>query len=112
MHHHSADELTLAADVHFLRYYVGGDAVQPLPPSGVRDCPQDYPAAASASGSSSSGSGSSACVSAAPFVWDTGSAALPATAPIAIPTSEQCVAVVPGLNLVFGGLPTTYGPYA
>ncbi len=78
-----ADELTLGADVHFLRYYVGGDAVQPLPASGVRDCPQDYPAPASNS------SNSSACVSAAPFNWGYDSSALPATAPIAIPTSEH-----------------------
>ncbi|KAG2429161.1 hypothetical protein HYH02_014096 [Chlamydomonas schloesseri] len=93
----TTDELTLGADIHFLRYYGGGEPVQPLPASGVRDCPQDYTLAAiqpagngsSSSNSSSSNSSSgviSACVSAAPFVWGYDSSPLPASAPIAIPT--------------------------
>lgn len=73
--------LVVSGDVHYMRYYVGGEQVEGAP-ARAASCPT------AAAGDGGEGGGASGCVPQTPFPLDASGQELPATAPILSPTRE------------------------
>ncbi len=71
-----SSDLVVCGDVHYMRYYVGGEEVEAAP------------ARASACPNAAAGGDAGACAPRTPFPLDTSGQELPATAPLLSPTRK------------------------